>query len=168
MDKSSILKKTDKGRAAMADKSFALSRLARTALIMIDGVKSVDSVMKVLPGGVQAASDALDELLATACVEFSGGGASGLQASMAAPTPSGTSSALADPAVDAAEIRRAATKRLAQMLGPFADDACMAIERSKDVDTLRAALEQAARAVQNMKGRAAAEDFLQHTRARLG
>jgi hypothetical protein len=166
MDPQAVFRKTETGRRAMGDRSIELSRLARTALIMFDGVKPCGAIVKVLPGEPTAAAQAVDDLLRLGCLELIGGAT--LAGTVDTPTPSGAAasavtSAAAAP-VDLAAVRKDAVKRLAQMLGPFADDACLAIERSKDAQSLRAALESAARSVQNLKSRSAAEDFLAQTR----
>jgi hypothetical protein len=171
MNPAAIPKKTDLGRAAMLDKSVTLSRLARTALIMIDGLKTTDAVLKVLPATRESAQEAIQELLAAGCITIIEGTTT-VPVQVAAPvvSPSVLPSAFGDSTIsgDWTAVRKDSVRRLGHAFGPLADDICMELERSKDVQQLRAALERAAQIVKNLKNANAADEFLAATRDRLG
>jgi hypothetical protein len=165
VDAQTVMKKTDKGRSAMSDQSIALSRLARMMLIMFDGVKPAGSIMKVMPGDPDAVRAAVEELMTAGCIEA----IAAASAPVASAAPEAASAVRAGPdslpaTTDILAVRKEAAKRIAHLLGPIGDPDAMKIERCKDVASLHAALELAARSVANLKGKAAADDFLAHTR----
>jgi hypothetical protein len=59
------------------------------------------------------------------------------------------------------KLRREAVRALNDALGPAAETVAMRIEKARSMEELRPLLTQAAQAVNNMRGRAAAEAFAQ-------
>ena len=139
-----VFHKTEKGVAQMAARTIKLAPMTRMAMVMIDGIQPVAALAGKL-GGDAPAQAALNQLLAHELIEevVAAGGA-------AAPLPA-TAPALAPPApaMMFEALRTWASRAVAQAMGPMGDDYCLAIERARTADDLRAA---AGRAREGMEG----------------
>jgi hypothetical protein len=135
---SSLIRKTDKGLAAIKDRDRSLQPRARTLLILVDGSKSVEQ-LAALNQDVQQGLDLIKSLLADGFAEVV---ALSVRSSEAAvPVNNGIVAAdandppiVAKPAKDLKLVIRASIKYLEGFMGPGAEAMALQLERCKTVD----------------------------------
>jgi hypothetical protein len=168
-----VYRKSAKGQHEIETRANRLGPRLRTALILIDGRRS-DVDLRAL---IQAEPDAtLLALLEAGYVEVvsvqgaspqtvvpssaaAGAPASAAPSAPAAPTlPAAAPAAAMSPAA-LAERRRLAVRHLTDQIGPAAETAAMRIEKARNWDELRQALEHGQRVLQAARGGAAATQF---------
>jgi hypothetical protein len=159
-----IYRKTAKGIEEIQTRQWRLSPRARSALIMVDGQRQDEDLVKMLPG---QALDTLQELLAGGFIEVAmRTAAPAVPAVAAAPraasTPVAPAAAPAPPAGGATfeQIRTEAVKRLLASVGPVAEDLAIRMERAKDFDALKPMVLQARDTIAGMRGQQAANDYI--------
>jgi hypothetical protein len=164
-----VYQKTSKGSEAIATRQHGLTPKMRSLLILVDGKRNVDDLRK-LSGVNGDAEQFLGELLESGCIARAASAAPAPRAtSPAAPAtakPSAAPSGAAAPAAATlADARRQAVRKLTDMLGPFADDACMRIEATRTAEEFLAALARAEEMLRQGRGSAAAAAFAAHMTA---
>ncbi len=160
----SLFRKTAKGQTEIETRAHRLAPRLRALLIMVDAKRDAAALGTLVP----QADDLLAELLAQGFVEALPEGeappppaprpvASAPKPADAppAPVPKATTSVSGD--FDT--LRRNAVRALNDELGPAAETLAIRIERAHSMAELRPLLVQAAQAVANMRGRAAAEAY---------
>ncbi len=177
INRSLVYRKSAKGAEAIANRQSGLAPKLRSVLIMVDGKKTGEDLFKVctMLGDAQAL---LAELVAGELIEpvaASGGGAAA--APVAAPVAAGGPPGAAAPASgfgpatqpgpSLAEAKRLAIRLLKDELGPLADDTCIAVESSKDIEQYTAAVKKAYAFIRNVRGGEAAARFGQEIEARF-
>ena len=179
INRSLVYRKSAKGAEAIANRQSGLAPKLRSVLIMVDGKKSGEELFKVsaMLGDAQAM---LTELVNAELTEPVAGGAGGSAAVAPAPAavPAGAAPASAggapagfgvvsQPGPSLAEAKRLAVRLLKDALGPLADDSCIAVESSKDIDQYTAAVKKAFSFIRNVRGADAAARFGQEIEARF-
>lgn len=155
-----VFGKTPKGAAEIAARGGGLSLAQRRLLILVDGVRDVDQLLAMLPGG---AEESLRTLEADGFITLLGYG------TREAGTPDGFAAMPSIPASEMTsvdEARRRAARALHDLLGPAADGLAMAIEAAKSGDELRPLIREAERLVAAAHGAAVANAFILGIRRR--
>ena len=158
-----VYRKSAKGQHEIETRANRLVPRLRTALILVDG-RRTDADLRAL---VQAEPDAaLLALLEAGYIEVVSTQAPPPFAPPATPAAAARTppAAVAAPAAAAgpsafAERRRLAVRHLTDQIGPAAETAAMRIEKARNADELRSALEHAQRVLQAARGGAAAAQF---------
>lgn len=158
-----VFAKTAKGSAEIAQRSNAISAIARRVLIMVDGKRSVRELAPLVPPGqidaVLAELQALGFIEAVAAV----GAVAAPPASASAPAREGGSERLL---LSLEEAKRRAARGLIERLGPEADGMAARIEACRNAEELAEALRRAERLLAGAIGAAAAESYLRELRGR--
>lgn len=152
-----VFRKTAKGQAEIETRAHRLAPRSRGLLILVDGKRDAAALAALVP---QGGEELLAELLAQGFVEA-------LPAAAPAPAPPPRPAAAPAPAADQVvlgsgdfeAVRHSAARALNDELGPAAENLAIRIERARSMAELRPLLVQAAQAVANMRGRAAAEAY---------
>ncbi|MFO1326929.1 MAG: hypothetical protein U1F56_06200 [Rubrivivax sp.] len=151
-----IYRKTGKGQHEIDTRALRLAPRFRSLLILVDGRRSDEELLQLMPS---AGPEALEALGTLGLIEVIG------------ITPERPPSARSRAAVPATpdpqspagfeQRRRDVVRDLTNLIGPAADTLAIRIERCADVDQLSALVRAAAQIVASMRGRAAADAFLQ-------
>jgi len=164
----SLFRKTTKGQTEIETRAHRLSPRLRALLILVDAKRDAAALGALVP----QADDLLAELLAQGFVEALPEAeappppapqpvAPAPKPTAAPPAPVSGSVPKAPTSVsgDFDTLRRNAVRALNDELGPAAETLAIRIERAHSMAELRPLLVQAAQAVANMRGRAAAEAY---------
>jgi len=153
----SIFRKSAKGATEIETRAHRLVPRLRAMLILVDGKRSDIELAQLMP---PHAADTLAALLEQGFVEpvavpapAVAAAAPGAPASAPAPTPASA------PATSFDTTRRVVVRALNDAIGPAAETLAMRMERTHNLDELRALLPLAVQAVGHMRGRSAAEAF---------
>jgi len=150
-----VYRKTAKGVAEIETRAHRLSPRVRSALILTDGKRADDELMRMIqtdPAGTLASllADGFIEVLATLAVrppERKPAPASGV-----APTRDGVEAAFE-------ALRRDAARQLNDHLGPAAETVAIKIERAKSMPELQPLLALAAQMLLDVRGAAVSKAF---------
>lgn len=150
-----VFRKTAKGQTEIETRAHRLAPRLRGLLIVVDGKRDAGSLAALVP---QGGEDLVAELLAQGFIEA---------LPEAAPAPPPRPAAAPAPTADQVTlgsgdfeaVRRSAARALNDELGPAAETLAIRIERARGMAELRPLLVQAAQAVANLRGRAAAEAY---------
>ncbi|MFM2276523.1 MAG: hypothetical protein RL211_2395 [Pseudomonadota bacterium] len=166
ISKQTVFKKSARGIEIIADRQAGLSPKLRTVLIMVDGKRSFEDLVPMVsvlgdPQGLLA------ELEAAGFVEPVGAAPVNSSAKLSASaagktTPSGFA---VQPTLDGA--RRFTTRLLTDLLGPMAQTLCVKIETARDIAEFIAAVKRARDIVRELKGQAAAAEFIEQIEAHM-
>ncbi|MDP2007423.1 MAG: hypothetical protein Q8K45_17250 [Rubrivivax sp.] len=159
-------RKTAKGQTEIETRAHRLTPRLRGLLILVDGKRDAEALAALVP---QQADTLLAELLAQGFVEAlpeTGAPPAPPPRRAAEPRPVAETRAPPPPPAtapgrsdDFETLRRNAVRALNDELGPAAETIAIRIERTHSMAELRPLLVQAAQAVANMRGRAAAEAY---------
>ena len=147
----SIFRKSAKGATEIETRAHRLVPRLRAMLILVDGKRSDIELAQLMP---PHAADTLAALLEQGFVEPVDVPAPAVAA--ASPSAPAPAAALA-PSFDT--TRRVVVRALNDAIGPAAETLALRMERTHNLDELRALLPLAVQAVGNMRGRSAAEAF---------
>lgn len=147
-----IYRKTAKGQDEIATRAHRLQPRLRQALILVDGKRSDEDCARLLP----QADEVLRALIDGGFVEAAGVVAPA-PVRVEAATPAAPAAPPAPPFGDA--LKREIVRSLNDQLGPMAETLAIKVERVRSAEELRAVLEQAQRALRDMRGSAAARAF---------
>lgn len=154
---SMIYRKTVKGQTEVETRAHRLPPRLRAALIIIDGRRPSDELLKLMPTG---AAEALAQLHAEGFIEETA-----VPAPVTAPAPltplptqpgalpGGTVT------VNFEQRRRDAVRALADLVGPMGEALALKMERARNASELRPYVETAVQVIANTRGRQAAVDF---------
>lgn len=148
MDAQAIYRKSEKGAEAIATRGQGVSGKQRMLLILVDGKKSVEDLIK-LAAGMGESAQLLQQLQTEGLIEPVPGAAAGKPAA----------AAVAAVGVDLSRPRALATRLLAEQLGPLADELAIRLEAARDVPQFIEAMKKAYSVVREVKGSAAADRF---------
>lgn len=167
INRSLAYRKSAKGVEAIANRQSGLAPKLRSVLIMVDGKKTGEDLYKVCTalGDAQAM---LAELVTGALIEPVTGGSVAAVSSAGAPAAAASASglgAVSQPGPSLAEAKRLAVRLLKEILGPLADDSCIAVEGSKNIEQYTAAVKKAYTHVRNVRGGEVAGRFGQEIEA---
>ena len=153
-----IYRKTGKGQHEIDTRALRLAPRFRSLLILVDGRRSDEELLQLMPS---AGLEALEALSTMGFIEAIG------ITPQARPSTRGRTEAPAPPAAPAKappgfeQRRREVVRDLTDLIGPAADTLAIRIERCVDPEQLQALVRMAAQTVATMRGRAAAEAFQQ-------
>lgn len=165
-------RKSGKGAEAITLRLHGLSPRLRSLLIVVDGKKTGQDLLKfaahlgdadamateLLDGGFIEPVPGTD----TWGAEPAEGG--GIPSQAAATTPAETA-AHTQPSVTLPQAKRLAARLLIDLMGPMADDACISIESAKNPDQFMSAVRKAHGLVQAFRGEDAASKFREEVEA---
>lgn len=156
-----VYRKTAKGQAEVETRAHRLLPRLRTALILVDGRREEDELLKLIPGEPEATIKTLidDGFIEVSAITIDKPRAVAAPAVAAGARPDATDSKPPFNAKAFEQHRQAAVRTLNELLGPFAEAAAVKIERCKTWEELMPALEFAQRTVVNAKGESAAAEF---------
>ena len=150
-----VYRKTAKGAAEIETRAHRLSPRVRSALILVDGKRADDELMRMIQTDAEGA---LAGLLADGFIE--------VLATLAARPPErrpvpplGMAPAREGAGVAFDALRRDAVRQLNDHLGPAAETLAIKIERSKSMPELRPLLMLGAQMLRDVRGAAVAEAF---------
>jgi hypothetical protein len=147
-----IYRKTAKGQAEIETRAHRLPPRLRGALIMVDGHRSVDDLMKLVPGDADAA---LQQLLIDGFIDVF----AVLADRPPAPSPApAAAAAKAGSSIDS--TKRDVVRYLNEKLGPAGEGIAIKIERAKSLSELQPLLGQAAQVLHSFGGASASEPFI--------
>ena len=159
----SIFRKSAKGATEIETRAHRLVPRLRAMLILVDGKRSDIELAQLMP---PHAADTLAALLEQGFVEpvavpapAVAAASPGAPASAPAPAPTPASAPAPAPATSFDTTRRVVVRALNDAIGPAAETLALRMERTHNLDELRALLPLAVQAVGNMRGRSAAEAF---------
>jgi len=141
-----IYQKSAKGSQAIATRDHALTPKMRSMLILVDGKRQFEELVK-LSSMLGDAQQLLNELLEAGYIEPSTHVA---PAPVAAAQPTG---------LPLAECQRFAVRRLTDILGPTAEDLCMRIEDTRNAHDFLQAVKKAEAVLRDVKGAELADTF---------
>lgn len=147
MDAQAIYRKSEKGAEAIATRGHGVAGKLRMLLILVDGKKSTEELLK-LAAGMGESAELLQQLEAEGLIEVVGGAAAAKPAAAALP-----------PAADLGKARALAIRLLTELLGPLADDLAIRLEAAKDMPQFVEVMKRAYAVVREVKGQAAADRF---------
>lgn len=158
-----IYRKTSKGLSELATRALKLSPRLRSLLILIDGRRSDDELLRLVP---TVGEEGVQALLAEGLIELIG-----LTNDVSPMPPRTTLPEAPRPASPGAptleSLRQDLTRALTDLIGPLAAPLAIRIERARTRAELLALHEAAARQVESVRGRAAAETFWQRFAAAI-
>jgi hypothetical protein len=148
-----IYRKTAKGKAEIETRAHRLPPRLRGALIMVDGHRSVDDLMKLVPGDADAA---LQQLLVDGFIDVFAVLADRTPAPAPAAEPA--PAARSGPSIDS--TKREAVRYVNEKLGPAGEGIAIKIERAKSMAELQPVLVQASQVLHSFGGASASEAFI--------
>lgn len=172
INRSLAYRKSAKGVEAIANRQSGLAPKLRSVLIMVDGKKTGEELYKVC-AALGDAQTMLAELVTGALIEPVNGGSvaavssAGAPAAPAVAAPASGFGAVSQPGPSLAEAKRLAVRLLKEILGPLADDSCIAVESSKDIEQYTAAVKKAYTLIRNVRGGEVAGRFGQEIEAQF-
>lgn len=155
-----VYRKTEKGQVEVATRQNQLAMKLRSALIMVDGKRTDEELLRMIPGD---AHDLLQSLLDQGYIEVIG-----VTAHRAPPAPS-----RAPDSVPPAEstltggptgpeyttLRQQAARFVSEQLGPMGDDLAVRLEKAKNWGEIKPLLGIAQRVLQDNRGPTTADAF---------
>jgi hypothetical protein len=150
-----IYRKTERGQVEIDTRVNRLAPRLRTALILVDGVRSDADLHKMI---FAQPEETLQALLEQGYIEL-------VASSTARPAAPGAGPVVVDVVVPIVSQRgfenrrRLAVRHLIDNMGPAGETIAMRIEKSQSWDELRPLLEAAQGSLQRMRGPGAAADF---------
>ena len=161
--KNLIYQKSAKGSEAIATRQHGLSPKLRSVLILIDGKRDLQELIRI--SGMLGDTELLvGQLLDQGCIEAVGKTTQSA-GPVSAPAPMSSGAAAPSSAVSLIEARRYAVRRLIDIVGPNADELCMRIESARSVSDFIAAVARAEAMVREFRGANAASAFAAEIRA---
>jgi len=158
-----IFQKSAKGSQAISTRDHALSPRQRSLLIMVDGKKTLEQLIKLGATTGTPAQELLQQLHEQGYIEPSGAAVAAAPASSAGSAPSAGPGA----GVPLKEAQRYAVRRLTDLLGPTGEDLCMRIESTRNTQDFMQVLKRAESVVRNVKGDEKASRFLDDMQGHL-
>lgn len=164
IQKQRAYQKTAKGSEAIASRQHGLSPKLRSMLILVDGKRTCEELMKLsqlLGDTEQLLAQLLEQELiretpASAAASGSASGATSSAPATTGATPAAVSTA---PTVPLIEAQRFATRRLLSILGPAAEPLCLRIEAARNAQDFHLALTRAEGIVRDTRGTHIAAEF---------
>lgn len=162
-----IYRKTEKGQSEVSTRQHNLTLKLRSALIMVDGRRTDEDLLRMIPGN---AMELLQGLLADGFIETAGvTGARApvaaaaerqAQAAAEAPATADTIPVMPEPAGPAlAALRSQAVRFLTEQLGPMSDDVNLRIEKARAWQDLKPLLAMGVRILRDHRGPGTADAF---------
>ena len=157
-----IYRKTRKGQLEIETRALKLAPRLRSLLILVDGRRSDDELVQMMPA---AGLESLLALATEGLIEVIGVTSSGPSAAQreaaAAAAPAPNPAPPAAPARSFEQRRREMVRALTDQVGPMSETLAIRIERASSAADLAPLVEAAANMVGNVRGRASADAFRQ-------
>jgi hypothetical protein len=153
-----IYRKTAKGVQEIETRALKLAPRFRSLLILVDGRRSDEELMRLV---ATAGDQALVALAEGGFIEAIGMTADPEPAARAPAAPVRPSPAPAAPPDRLEQRRREAVRQLLDLVGPMGEAIALKLERAATLEDFRALLVTAAQIVANTRGRQVATDFYQ-------
>lgn len=155
VQKLAVYRKSAKGAEALARRDPALGMRLRSLLILVDGKRSAEELVRLSasPAELQQSFAQLLELGMIEPLPPPPG-------PDAAPVATSPAAAVPTRIVTLAEAQRVAVRGLTNLLGPTADDLCLRIEGARTAQDLLAVIKRAEIAVRTARGAQAAAAFM--------
>jgi len=157
MNKNAIYHKSIKGAQAIAERQHGLGPKQRSMLILIDGKRGFEDLVK-LASMLGDPAQILSELEAGGFIEAGASAAPPAPASapvVTAPSPLTP----AAPATSLADAKRLAVRKLTDTMGPMAEELCLRIEGARTAAEFRAATARAEATLRQARGGSVAAAF---------
>jgi hypothetical protein len=164
IQKSFIYHKSAKGLDAIATRQHGLAPKLRSTLIMVDGKRNFQDLVKVC----QTLGDAeqiLGQLLDEGFIEPCGRAAPPRPAATSAPAP--LAAATGRQTAGLVEAQRFVVRRLTDIMGPNAEQLCLRIEATRNVQDFEAAVSKAEGLLRQFVNSTIASEFMAQARARM-
>jgi hypothetical protein len=164
IQKNAVYHKSAKGSEAIATRQHGLSPKQRSILILIDGRRGFDELVK-LSSTLGDTEQLLGQLLEQGFVE-----PVAASAAPAAPAPSATGKTTTAPAARGASLidaQRYASRRLFDLLGPSSEPACLRIEAARTAQDLQSAIKLAEIMVNDVRSGKVAAEFAAEMQAHM-
>lgn len=162
IQKNVIYHKSAKGTEAIATRQHGLSPRLRSMLIMIDGKRSVDDLIRLsqMSGDTE---QLLGQLLDQGFIE---------PFAMAAPAPAASApaplaTASGKPSGSLLDAQRYVVRRLTDILGPNAEELCLRIEGTKNLHDLQIAVARAEGMLRQYVSSHVAAEFMAEAQAHM-
>lgn len=158
IQKNLVYHKSAKGTEAIATRQHGLGPKLRSMLIMVDGKRGFEELVR-LSNSPGDALELLGQLLEQGFIEPT-----------AAAAPPVTAPAPLTPAaapISLAEAQRFVSRRLTDLLGPNAEELCLKIEAARNVKDFQAAVARAEGILRQYKSAQTAAEFAADVQARM-
>jgi len=158
-----IYHKSAKGAEAIATRQHGLSQKLRSMLIMIDGKRSVDDLLRISPM-LGDTEQLLGQLLDQGFIE---------PFAVAAPAPAATSApaplaaATGKQSGSLIEAQRFVVRRLTDILGPNAEELCLRIEAARNLHDFQTAVARAEGMLRQYVSSHTAAEFMAEAQAHM-
>jgi hypothetical protein len=165
--KDSVYRKSTEGAAALARRDPSLTPRLRSLLILVDGKRSTEELVRMAPTGTETEA-LLAHLESAGMLEraFATTEPAPLREIAQTPAPAeGSPAPIQTRTVPLAQAQRAAARRLTDLLGPEAETLCLRIESARTAQDLAALLQRAEAMVRSARGADAATAFTRHMQA---
>jgi hypothetical protein len=153
IQKNLVYHKSAKGSEAITTRQHGLSPRLRSTLIMIDGKRSFDELVKFSASG--DTEELLSQLLDQGFIEPAAGASSAPAPLTSAPTPAPATR----PGLTLLEAQRFVSRRLTDLLGPNAEELCLRIEATKNLHDFQVAVARAEGVLRQFRSAQTAADF---------
>lgn len=150
-----VYRKTEKGQAEIATRQNHLALKLRSALIMVDGKRTDEELMRMI---APPAEEALQALLAEGYIEVIGVTAARAARPAEEDSPATMPIPLA-PHKPVETVRMQAVRFMGEQLGPLGDNLAMKMEKAKSWEDLHPLLVMAHRYIADNRGNATADAF---------
>ncbi|PPE68130.1 hypothetical protein [Caldimonas caldifontis] len=155
-----VYRKTEKGQAEIATRQNQLAMKLRSALIMVDGKRTDEELLRMIPGD---AHDLLQSLLDQGFIEV-------IAVTANRPAPAASRAPDSVPPVESTltggptgpeytSLRQQAARFVSEQLGPMGDDLAVRLEKAKSWAEIKPILNMAQRVLQDNRGPTTAEAF---------
>jgi hypothetical protein len=180
IQKNAVYRKSALGAEAIANRSHGLLPKQRSVLIMVDGKRTFDDLIKVA-AALGDPEQLLGDLESGGFIEPSGAtvavrpGASPLPGPVAATASTAFAGGFAEAPAPAAlpqgpsltDAKRLAIRLITQILGPVGEDLCIRVEAARDLEAYVAAVRKAHGVIREVRGGTEAGRFGQEIEAHL-
>ncbi len=163
VQKNLLYHKSAKGSEAIATRQHGLGPKLRSLLIMIDGKRTFDDLVKV-SNSQGDAEQLLDQLLQDGFIEPGAPAPRPVQATFTASAPAPLT---AESRISLAEAQRYAVRRLTDIMGPNAEDLCLRIEATRTASEFELVVAKAEGLLRQFVNSAAASEFTAQVQAHM-
>lgn len=156
-----VYRKTEKGQAEIATRQNQLAMKLRSALIMVDGKRTDEELLRMIPGD---GHDLLQQLrdqgyIEVIAVTAQRSASNGAKAPDSVPAPAESGFSPGPTGSEFITLRQQAARFVSEQLGPMGDDLAVRLEKSKAWADMKPVLTMAQRVLQDNRGPTTAEAF---------
>ena len=170
IQKNLVYHKSAKGSEAIATRQHGLGPKARSMLILVDGKRGFDELVR-LSQMLGNTEDLLEQLLDQGFIEPVAGAAPAqapaAATAAAATTPSAPVPLAAAAPISLVDAQRFVSRRLTDLLGPNAEELCLKIEAARTVKDFQSAVARAEGILRQYKSAHTAAEFAAEVQAHM-